>query len=130
MKNKYERLMPEEKKEAEIEFLKYDREHNNYAVKYTKLKRIGWFGVIYAVIATAFEIYGIVKGGNVISGSIFGIVVDCLLLLVCTFFIVQSDRLLKYQINQYLIMKAQEKRKKEKEEEERKEKRKKKGDKK
>ena len=130
MKNKYERLMPEEKKEAEIEFLKYDKEHNNYAVKYTKLKRIGWFGVIYAVIATAFEIYGIAKGGNVISGSIFGIVVDCLLLLVCTFFIVQSDRLLKYQINQYLIMKAQEKRKKEKEEEERKEKRKKKGDKK
>ena len=114
MRNKYERLDKEGRKQAEKEFRKYDYKNKRLWPKYKRLQNIGIIGVIYSVIAIGFEIWSLIT--NYVWTSIFAIVVDSLLLLLSIFFIYQADKLFKYQVNQFLIERDRQKRKKEEEE--------------
>ncbi len=114
MKNKYERLDEEGRKQAEIDFKKYDYKHNRLWPKYKRLKNVGILGVGYSVIAIIYEIVCLIT--KVVWTSIFALVVDVLLLLLSIFFIYQADRLFKYQVNQFLIERDRKKKKKEEEE--------------
>lgn len=116
MKNKYQRLDKEARKAARKEFREYDAKHNNYCHRLNRLRTIGLFGLVVAIVSIIYDLlmrfYFELSDG---AWFYLGLIGDIALLAFCIFFIVQSDKLFKKQVNLYLIERDNDKKKKKKE---------------
>lgn len=98
MKNKYQRLSKEEKLNAKKE---YAKRHNVVYNKFTKLKRICIFGIVYSVIVLAIDF---IYKDILLKGSFnVNILLDCGVLLFSVFFLVYSTKRIEGLINEMLV---------------------------
>lgn len=104
MKTKYQRLSKEEKLQA-IEDFKNAREQNVVVVK--KLKRlriVSILGIIYSIVSFIYDIFN--------SKTIYS-VFDGILLVTCSFLLIQSKKVLEDSVNKFIIDRQKQKLKKE-----------------
>lgn len=98
MKNKYQRLSKEEKKEAIKEYRAESEKNTDFIHQINKMFVLGIIGAIYGVLAVAFDfIYPQTK--------IWSYIVDNIVLIFSIFLIIQRNRFLVITMNNYLINK-------------------------
>lgn len=97
MKNKYQRLSKEEKKQARESYKQSSEVNANIYKKLNRLTIISILGIIYAIISFIVDFF--------LTKIIWDFVLDAVLLIFCLIFIIKSQSLLTEQISKYLISK-------------------------
>ncbi len=95
MKNKYQRLSKDEKKQARIDFKHSEYNQNKIYEKGNRLKIFGIIGMIYAVINFGIDF--------LYDGDIWNFILDAALLIFCLVAFIVIGDILDKQINKYLI---------------------------
>ena len=98
MKNKFQRLSKEERKEA---LKKYAEKNPGSYIKFKKLSGICKFGIIYSIIILCGDIYF----RNTLFSKSFNanILLDCILLIFCVIFYTFSKNTIESQTNKMLV---------------------------
>ncbi|MCX4364327.1 MAG: hypothetical protein OSJ70_00950 [Bacilli bacterium] len=95
MRNKYQRLSKEEKKQARLDYKNSEYNQNKIYEKGNRLRIFGIIGMIYATLSFAIDF--------LYKGDIWNFLLDAALLIFCLIaYLVISD-ILDKQINKYLI---------------------------
>lgn len=95
MKNKYQRLNKEEKKQARIDFKNSEYNQNKIYEKGNRLRIFGIIGMIYAIINFGIDF--------LYDGDIWNFILDAALLIFCLIAFIVIGDILDKQINKYLI---------------------------
>ncbi len=95
MKNKYQRLSKEEKKQARLDFKKSEENHNKLYERLTRVRAIGVFGILYSILSFLYDFYS--------QAEIYIFIIDGFLLIFCLVFIIKATELRNRQVNQFLI---------------------------
>ena len=95
MKNKYQRLSKEEKKQARIDFKHSEYNQNKIYEKGNRLRIFGIIGMIYALINFGIDF--------IYKGDIWNFILDAALLIFCLVAFIVIGDILDKQINKYLI---------------------------
>lgn len=107
MKNKFERLSKEEKKESIKEFENVSDANKNLITRIKRLRVVGIIGIIYSLIMFILDFLKENKivdyGFNVFDNLIFNYIIDACLLIFCAFFVVKANMMIKEQVNIYLV---------------------------
>ena len=97
MKNKYQRLTKEEKKQAKKDYKESNEVNANIYKKLNRLTIISILGIFYAIISFVVDFF--------LTKNVWDFVIDGILLVFCLVFIIKSQSLLSEQINKFLINK-------------------------
>ncbi len=95
MKNKYQRLSKEEKKQARMDYKNSEYNKGKIYEKGTRLKILGIIGMIYALINFGIDF--------LYKGDIWNFLLDAALLIFCLIAFLVIGDILDKQINKYLI---------------------------
>lgn len=106
MKNKFERMTKEEKKEA---INKYKAEKPVVFSKFKRLKIVCTIGIIYSIIAICVDLY--LKQIK-FDYSIHNIIIDCFLLVFCVAFLMFSKRTINKLVNDMIAKEIHDEQKK------------------
>jgi hypothetical protein len=95
MKNKYERLSKEEKKQARQDYISFSEVNANIYKKLKRLIIISYIGIIYSVAMFIVDF--------IITKNVWDFVIDGVLMVFCVWFIIRSKTLISDSINKFLI---------------------------
>lgn len=95
MKNKYQRLSKEEKKQARMDFKNSEFNQNKIYEKGNRLRIFGIIGMIYAILSFGIDF--------LYKGDIWNFILDAALLIFCLVAFIVIGDILDKQINKYLI---------------------------
>ena len=96
MKNRYQRMTKEEKKQLRSE---YKAHHAELKKRLNRVGIISIFGIVYGAAMFAFDYYR-----NAVD--IWSWIIDSLLIIVCVFLYVQSQTMLLREYNRFAIQQA------------------------
>ena len=95
MKNKYERLSRQERKEARLRFRDSGDFGANLYKRLTRLKVVSIIGIVYSIIAFIWDFYR--------EALVWDYVLDAILLVFCVWFLYKSFDLMSSRVNAFLI---------------------------
>ncbi len=95
MKNKYQRLSKEEKKQARKDFKNSEYNRNKIYEKGRRLRIFGIIGMIYALISFGIDF--------LYKGDVWNFILDAALLIFCLVTYIVFGDIIDKQINKYLI---------------------------
>ncbi len=96
MKNKYQRLSKEERKEARDKFKNSEDNKNRVFEKLTRLKIIGLFGFIYGVLSFLADIF-------IIDSKMWIYFYDGIVIIISFVAFYKSNEMISKLVNSYLI---------------------------
>lgn len=115
MKNKFEKLSKREQKDAINEYKNASTHNEEIVSRLNRLKGVGIIGIIYSLIMFTLDLlreHDIFDYGfNTFDNIILSYIIDASLLIICVFFLIKANQLLKTQVNKYLIEKSKPKQK-------------------
>ena len=106
MKNRYQRLSKEEKKEAVKEYRALSTKNDNFIHTINKMFVLGIIGLVYGCLAILTDFYFTFT-------TVWNFIVDGIVLIFSVFLIVQRNRFKEAAINNFLIDKEKNSKKKE-----------------
>lgn len=113
MKNRFERLSKEEQKDAILEYTNASEQNKLVVSRIKRLKVVGILGIIYSSIMFVFDFLKEMQifdyGLSVFDNMLLSYLVDGCLLIFCFIFLFKADKLLKEQVNKYLVDKVRQK---------------------
>lgn len=98
MKNKYQRLNKEEKRQARKDFKNSESNKIEIYQRLNRLKTIGIVGIIYSLITFGLDF--------LFKSTKWNFLLDGALLIFCLLTLIKSNEILVKQINKFLIEKA------------------------
>ena len=96
MKNKYQRLSKEEKKEAKKRYIAFSDRNKSYMSLLTRMLVLGIIGLTYGIISAIFDAF-------ILSVPVWSYVVDGVIIVFSVFLLVQKSRIQSSTINKFLI---------------------------
>lgn len=96
MKNRFQRLSKQEKKQAVKEYIAEDPNNKNYMSTLTRMKVLGIIGFIYGTLALLADIF-------ILNVSIWTYLVDAIVMIFTVFLLVQRSRIFNGTMNAYVI---------------------------
>ena len=95
MKNKYQRLSSDEKKQARLDYRDSNEINGNIYKKLNRLTIISTIGIVYSILSFVIDLF--------LTKIVWDFVIDAVLLIFCLIFIIKSQSLLSEQVNKFLI---------------------------
>ncbi len=99
MKNKYQRLTKEEKKQVKLDFKNESEKNKSYLGVLKRMCIYGIIGLIYGIASLLADIF-------ILNVVVVSYIVDSIVLIFSVFLLVQRVRIENAVLNQYLIEKA------------------------
>ena len=96
MKNRYQRLSKEEKKEAKKRYIAFSDRNKNYMSLLTRMLILGIIGLVYGIISSIFDAF-------ILSVPVYCYIVDAVIVIFSVFLIVQKNQIQASTINKFLI---------------------------
>ena len=96
MKNRFQRLSKQEKKQAIKEYIAEDEQNKSYMSTLTRMKVLGIIGFIYGTLALLADIF-------ILNVSIWTYFVDAIVMIFTVFLLVQRSRIFNGTMNAYVI---------------------------
>ena len=96
MKNKYQRLSREDKKEAKKRYIASSDRNKSYMSLLTRMLVLGIIGLTYGIISAIFDAF-------ILSVPVWSYVVDGVIIVFSVFLLVQKGRIQSSTINKFLI---------------------------
>ena len=96
MKNKYQRLDRQGKKEAKKRYIAFSERNKNYMSLLSRMLILGILGLIYGLGSTIFDVF-------VLSVPFWSYIIDAVIVIFSVFLIVQKTQIQSSTINKFLI---------------------------
>lgn len=96
MKNRYQRLSKEEKKEAKKRYIAFSERNKNYMSLLNRMLILGIIGLVYGLISSFFDAF-------ILSVPVWSYIIDGVIVIFSVFLIVQKARIQSSTINKFLI---------------------------
>lgn len=109
MKNKFERLDKIERKKAIKEYSNSSDHASQIMKRIKRLRIVGIIGIIYSTLMFILDFLKerniIDYGLSVFDNLIINYIIDACLLIMCVYFVIKANLIIKDQVNKYLIEK-------------------------